>query len=310
MRVRILITLTLVMLACSGIGIALGFKGQTQLIPAGQGLPDGEIVFIPEGTYDTLGFIYPDGSGYETRNIRLSGGLWDDLKKMSRPGITNWITWSPDGDFLATSFSRYQRSTGIPMLLSTSGEFLLCPDDESSPYSSGRSWIVSDTTLITVDNRSNQETDRVLLLDMETCTVISTLYLSQPDEGISEATLSSQGWLAIARGVKDRGLEILITDPERAKEIVLPGGQWPAWSRDGEWLAYTIYEDGLYVVRKDGSEKRKLVDNPRVGEASWSPDGAWLIYGRRTIYKINVETGEEYELYQGGNHPNWRWASP
>ena len=315
MRARILITLTLVMLACTGIGIALGFKGQTQLIPAGQGLPNGEIVFIPEGTYDTLGFIYPDGSGYETRNIRLSGGLWDDLTKMSRPGITNWITWSPDGKFLATSFSRYQRSTGIPMLLSTSGEFLLCPDDESSPHSSGRSWIVSDTKLITVDNQSNQEADRVLLLDMKTCTEISTLYFSQPDEGISEATLSSQGWLAIARGVTDRGLEILIIDPEGTDEIVLTGGSYPAWSRDGEWLAYTIYKDGLYVSKKDGSSIRKLVDNPYIGDPSWSPDGKWIVYsrpdaGESVIFKINIETLEEYEIFRGGTSPKWRWASP
>ena len=309
MRTRILRVIGVVLIAGCIFGIMLGFKGHTRLLPA-QMLPEQEIVFFPEMTYDTLGFIYPDGSGFVTRTVEMSEGFFKDLVKMSSPSITFWITWSPDGHYLATSINWYQRGGGIPMLLSTSGEFLLCLDNESPPYSSGRSWVVSDATLITVDNRSNQETDRVLLFDMKNCTEISTLYFSQPDEGISEATLSTQGWLAIARGVKDRGLEILITDPERDKEIVLSGGQWPAWSRDGEWLAYTIYEDGLYVVRKDGSEKRKLVDNPRVGEASWSPDGAWLVYGRRTIYKINVETGEEYELYQGGNHPNWRWASP
>ena len=314
MRTRIIRAIVAVLIAGCIIGIALGFKEHTRLLPT-QMLPEQEIVFFPEGTYDTLGFIYPDGSGYLTRTVDISEGFWKDLAKMSSPNITFWITWSPDGHYLASHYGRYDRGSGIPMLISANGDFMLCPDDDSSPYSTGRSWVVSGTTIIVVDNWPSQEPDRVLLVEMKSCTELSTLYIAQPDEGISEATLSVQGWLAIARGVTDRGMEILIIDPERTDEIVLTGGRYPAWSRDGEWLAYSIYQDGLYVSKKDGSSIRKLVDDPYIGDPSWSPDGKWLVYsrpdaGESVIFKINIGTLEEHEIFRGGTSPNWRWASP
>lgn len=207
MRTRTLKVIGVVLIAGCIIGIALQFKGHTRLLPT-QMLPEQEIVFLPEETYDTLGFIYPDGSGYLTRTVDISEGFWKDLAKMSSPNITFWITWSPDGHYLASHYGRYDRGSGIPMLISTYGDFMLCPDDDSSPYSQGHSWVVSGTTIITVDKWPSQEPDRVLLVEMESCTELSILYIAQPDEDISEATLSAQGWLAIARGVTDRGMEI------------------------------------------------------------------------------------------------------
>jgi TolB protein len=54
----------------------------------------------------------------------------------------------------------------------------------------------------------------------------------------------------------------------------------PAWSRDGKWIAYHAGNGGmhdLYVMRSDGSQKRRLTHD--VGEhATWSPDGRYLLY--------------------------------
>jgi Tol biopolymer transport system component len=175
--------------------------------------------------------------------------------------------------------------------------------------------VLSGTTLLTVDTLPDQDPDRVLTLDMETCSELSTLYIAQLDEGIQEATLSSQGWLAVSRGVKDKGVEIVVLNQEGIQEIVLTNGRWPAWSPDGEWLVYTIFDDGLYIIRKDGLEKQKVVENPRIGLSSWSPDGKWLVYtrpdeGEGTIFKMNIDTGEEIKLFRGGAYPNWRWDIP
>jgi WD40 repeat protein len=307
--------IALIILVAAAIGIALGFRKRAHLLPAGENLPDAEIVFIPLDTLNTLGFIHPDGSGYVTINLELSEGFWNDLRKMSKPTLADWITWSPDGQYLAASIGRYHRGAGHPLLISAHGDLLPCIDNETSPWSSGRSWVLSGTTLLTVDTLPDQEPDRVLTLDMETCSELSTLYIAQPDEGIEEATLSSQGWLAISRGVKDQGTEIVVLNPEGMQELVLSDGRWPAWSPDGEWLVYTIFDDGLYIVRKDGLEKRKVVENPRVSLASWSPDGKWLAYtrpdeGEGAIFKISIDTGEEIKLFGGGAYPNWRWDIP
>ena len=55
-------------------------------------------------------------------------------------------------------------------------------------------------------------------------------------------------------------------------------------------------------------------------EASWSPDSRWLVYHRcmlpgqqrcysedqYAIFKLNIETGEEWLLVEGGINPYWR----
>ncbi len=73
----------------------------------------------------------------------------------------------------------------------------------------------------------------------------------------------------------------------------LPGtlrGSDPAWSPDGEWLAYTKFEDGnqvLYKIRADDQSARgdtKVVltpwdDGTQIEMVDWSPDGTQLVFG-------------------------------
>ncbi len=73
-------------------------------------------------------------------------------------------------------------------------------------------------------------------------------------------------------------------------------GGWPGaaiWSPDGAWLAYSVWysanpeEDGLYVLRPDGSEEHYLGPGR---DPVWSPDGVWLAF-RREIDLWLAETG-------------------
>ena len=46
----------------------------------------------------------------------------------------------------------------------------------------------------------------------------------------------------------------------------------------------------------------------------WSPDGQWLVYHlwenkQYNIHKLNLETGEDEVIFEGGLYPHWRWAS-
>lgn len=68
----------------------------------------------------------------------------------------------------------------------------------------------------------------------------------------------------------------------------------PAWSPDGEWIAYSgghgygTYE--LYVVRADGSQRRQLTQNHAHDFLpAWSPDG------RRIAFSSDVSEG--YEIW-------------
>ena len=59
---------------------------------------------------------------------------------------------------------------------------------------------------------------------------------------------------------------------------------WVAFSRDGQWLAYTTLQDGiLWRERVDGSDKLQLTFPPmQATMVCWSPDGTKLAFSART----------------------------
>ncbi|HXW55013.1 MAG TPA: protein kinase [Candidatus Cybelea sp.] len=62
---------------------------------------------------------------------------------------------------------------------------------------------------------------------------------------------------------------------------------WVAFSRDGQWLAYTTLQDGiLWRERLDGSDKLQLTFAPMLATmVFWSPDGTKLAFSARTPEK-------------------------
>ena len=91
----------------------------------------------------------------------------------------------------------------------------------------------------------------------------------------------------------------------------------PAWSRDGEKLAFTwwhpdeaepndFFRETLYTINRDGTGLRQLIPPaalPAVTHPVWSPIGDALIYERlgagfehRHIFKISVAAGQPVQL--------------
>jgi Tol biopolymer transport system component len=103
----------------------------------------------------------------------------------------------------------------------------------------------------------------------------------------------------------------------------------PSWSPDGSTIAY-IQANGIYLMNADGTAQRQLINrglgDPRPGVQivstlisipRWSSDGQWIVYHRcdtsatclvnkNTIYKVNVETGQEIKIVDGGGYPCWK----
>ena len=90
---------------------------------------------------------------------------------------------------------------------------------------------------------------------------------------------------------------------------------FPAWSSDGERLAFSSARDGgqseMYVMDADGSGQRRLTHTPE-GEYffSWSPDGkriAYTTYGSdydAKIWEIDADGSNKKQL-ASGSLPSW-----
>lgn len=123
-------------------------------------------------------------------------------------------------------------------------------------------------------------------------------------DGTKLAYVSTQGnyttniWVMdLATGTAQNLTDTEATRPDKNS----PQGHYrPAWSPDGEWIAFssdrntewTGHGDGtgwehtqtlsIYVIRPDGSDLRQVVseDGYSLGTPAWSPDGSRILYNR------------------------------
>jgi TolB protein len=74
-----------------------------------------------------------------------------------------------------------------------------------------------------------------------------------------------------------QNLQPLATSPGK-----LTHEEWPAWSPDGKWVAFSSTRDGnqeLYLARPDGSELRRLTSDGAIdSHPAWSPDGKSIAF--------------------------------
>jgi len=317
MKLRILRKCTIWLLC----GTALLSGCAKKLWPSDQGFPDREIVFEYPSTAaepGNLGFIRPDGTEFITRTV-----------EPRLPAKASMPTWSPDGKFIAFQTDALSNSQRV---VSHEGE--LSGKCRKWGWNVERNWVTEEGDLLFVFTDETSEHPSIVLGNPRSCKVHLTLLEATDIAGggfIEYPNLSLQGWLALSRVFTEdfpARAEIIVVEPGSREVQVVGQGRAPVWSRSGEWLAYTAL-DGIYVVRKEGTETHRVVDIDSRSESypgtsvgigwligfptpSWSPDGKWLVYHRMTtagsaIYKVNVESGVETEIFQGGVYPDWRW---
>ena len=105
---------------------------------------------------------------------------------------------------------------------------------------------------------------------------------------------------------RDGTEQIYLANEDGSAVTRLTPGAWPAWSRDGQRLAFSNARD-IYVINVDGSGLRHLATG---WEPDWSPDGRFIAFRDPTfsISTIEVNGSSPRRLYEsdfGAFSPAW-----
>ena len=102
-----------------------------------------------------------------------------------------------------------------------------------------------------------------------------------------------------------------------ADSVNMPGSCWNAATDRIAYSADPIGPDAVFLVNPDGSERRRVVQRPRLIaiEPTISPDGAWIVFessvfdaeGPASLWKVRSDGSDLRRLTRAANdrQPNW-----
>jgi len=114
---------------------------------------------------------------------------------------------------------------------------------------------------------------------------------------------------------EDCSVDPPVVDPPIIPEDI-PRDETPAWSPDGNWIAYThynpdvsdtTYPNGLYIVDTTGQNRRLLIAGPAYNP-DWSPDGNKIAFNNGDIFIINFTGDSIIAITNVGSSFLPRWA--
>lgn len=123
------------------------------------------------------------------------------------------------------------------------------------------------------------------------------------------ADIPADGWLVFSSNRADARMEIYVgrAGSSDVKRLTTTGGTYPNWSPDGRWISYQDDVGDAYLVRPDGSERRKLpAPAPDGAPAFWPHDNSGLVIKEPDggVYLHDPDTMERRLLFKLSDFPN------
>lgn len=109
------------------------------------------------------------------------------------------------------------------------------------------------------------------------------------------------------------GISCNTVDPPRPV-IEIPRNEAPAWSPDGNYIAYNHFDPevntdpyGLYILNLETGDRNLVLEGPAFNP-DWSPDGEWIAFNSGDIFKIRPDGSDLIQITNIGNSffPSWR----
>jgi hypothetical protein len=212
---------------------------------------------------------------------------------------------------------------GSIFFLNPQGAYDECRQSQSD--ASGFIFPINGTETILVNTRKH-----IKIINLDNCNVEKTVVTYENDNFhfIGSASVSDTGEKIIydvrTRTMKFVGVIYIVDINTGVVGEILDEGQNPSLSPDEKTIAY-LGKDGVYIAEVNGAQQKLLVPisisdysyRPSLLPAPfWSPDGVLLVYHKCvnqsceelsdfSIYKINVQSGEEEKIIDNGLFPVW-----
>jgi Tol biopolymer transport system component len=299
-----------------------------------------QLTNVPSGIWDFA--VAPDGSEVVFSTLEEGGtsDLWaaspgaaEATQLVACPdAVCAGAVWSPDGHYLA--YSRRNASDFSAGTVSPPRLWLVNPvTGENSP-------LFADNQKLAFEPRWSSD-GRYLSFLSPDLGGVGTFHLDDGSTQFYETSTGEPGVWRPAHGQllinvmsqldEQYVVHLLLIDVTdnaqrnlSGEEALVEDGS-PAWSPDGEWIAFRRKEltgptatlgKQLWLMRSDGSEAQALTADPALdhGQPVWSPDGRYLLYHKLplkgpditlSVWVLDVQTRQQWQIAQPGQRPLW-----
>jgi TolB protein len=225
---------------------------------------------------------YTEATRQDISIIPADGGEPETI--VSAPHYQNHPFWSPDGKILGfSSDQKDQPQWNIyAIALDTKIITQITPDSfgvQAGHWSPDGENIVFDSgyphhSIITIQLATNKLT--FLTPD--------SLYEGWPKYSFDGSKIVFE---SLREGNGTYNIWSINSDGANLKQITHDGGEYPCWSPDGRWIAYSHNTSGevpnsnydIYIIAADGGEPIQItISNDNEVRPDWSPDGKKIAY--------------------------------